>query len=139
MDFVLPFPETKNGNNGFLNVLKKLSKMIQIIPIKWKITAPEAAMKFKEHIYRNHGLPSEIISDRDSLFMSKFWKALFKSLGTKLVLFTAYHPQTDVQSEISSRKFEKMIGALANYKKVNWDEHLVDFEVVHNSAVNRTT
>ncbi len=101
--FVLPLPETKNGNSGILNVVCKLSKMIRITPIKSIITTPKVATKYKEHIYRNHGLPSKIISDRNSLFMSKFWKALFKSLGTTLAPSNAYHPQTDGQSEIANR------------------------------------
>ena len=139
MDFVIPLPETKNGNSGILNVVCKLSKMIRIIPIHYNINATAVAMKFKEHIYRNHGLPTKIISDRDSLFMSKFWKELFRSLGTKLAPSTAYHPQTDGQSEIANRKVEEMIRAFANYRKDNWDEHLIDFEVAYNSAVNSTT
>ena len=139
MDFIVPLPTTKNGNSGILTVVCKLSKMIRIIPIQATITAPEAAMKFKEHVYRNHGIPSKIISDRDKLFMSKFWKSLFTSLGTKLAPSSAYHPQTDGQSEIANRKIEEMIRAFTNYKKDNWDEHLVDFEVAYNSAVNSTT
>lgn len=139
MDFITPLPETKNGNSGILNVVCKLSKMIRIIPIKSNITAPETAMKFKEHVYRSHGFPSKIISDRDSLFMSKFWKSLFSSLGTKIAPSTAYHPQTDGQSEIANRKVEEMIRAFANYRKDNWDDHLVDFEVAYNSAVHNTT
>ncbi len=71
--------------------------------------------------------------------MSKFWRALFKSLGTKLALSTAYYPQIDGQSEIANRNVEEMIIAFTNYKKDNWDEHLVDFEVAYNSAVNSTT
>ena len=63
-------------------------------------------MKFKEHVYRNYVLSSKIVPDHDSLFMSKFWKALFKSLGTKLAPSTTYHPQIDGKSEIANRKVE---------------------------------
>lgn len=139
MDFILPLPRTKNGNEGILNLVDKLSKMIRLIPIDINISAPEVAYKFKQHVYRNHGLPSKIISDRDSIFMSKFWKTLFKSLGTKIAPSSAYHPQTDGQTEISNRKVEEMIRAFANFRKDNWDEHLVDFEVAINSAINSTT
>ncbi len=71
--------------------------------------------------------------------MSKLWKALFESLGTKLAPSTAYHPQTDGQFETANRKVEEMIRAFGNYKKDNWDDNLVDFEVARNSAVNSTT
>ena len=139
MDFIVPLPKTKCGYTGIMNVVCKLSKMIRLIPIEHTISAPETAMKFKEVVYRSHGLPKKIISDRDPIFMSKFWKTLFKSLGTKLAPSSAYHPQTDGQTEIANRKVEEMIRAFANYRKDNWDEHLVDFEVAYNSAINSTT
>ena len=66
--------------------------------------------------------------------MSKFWKSLLKSLKTKLALSSAYHPQTDGQSEIVNRKVEEMIRAFVNFQKDNWDDHLVDFEVGLESA-----
>ena len=139
MDLVLPLPETENENSGMLNVVDKLSKMMRIIAIKSNINPPEVAIKFKDYIYRNNGLPNKVISDRDGLFMSKFCKVLFYSLGTKLAPSTAYHPQTDGQSEISNRKVEEIIRAFANYKRDNWDDRLVDFEIAYISAVNSTT
>ena len=139
MDFIAPLPKTRSGFSGILTVVCKLSKMLRLIPVSHTISAPETAMKFKEVIYRNHGLPQKIISDRDPIFMSKFWTTLFKSLGTKLAPSSAYHPQTDGQSEIANRKIEEMIRAFANFRKDNWDEFLVDFEVAYNSATNATT
>jgi hypothetical protein len=139
MDFITPLQKSKNGNSAILTVVCKLSKMIRLIPTTLDVTAPKVALLFKEHIYRNHGIPEKIISDRDPIFMSKFWKCLFSSLKTKLAPSSAYHPQTDGQSEIANRKVEEMIRAFANFKKDNWDEHLVDFEVAYNSAVNSTT
>ena len=139
MDFITPLPTTKNGKTGILNVVCKLSKMIRLISLPKNTDAHTVARLFKQHVYRNHGLPSKIISDRDSIFMSKFWKSLFTSLGTKLSPSSAYHPQTDGQTEIANRKVEEMIRAFANFRKDNWDEHLVDFEVAYNSAVHSTT
>ena len=66
-----------------LSVVDKLSKMVRIIPIKSNITASEVAMKFNQHVYLNHDLPNKLISDRDSLFISKFCQALFEPFGTK--------------------------------------------------------
>lgn len=125
MDFIVPLPRTKNGNDGILNLVDELSKMIRLVPIVKVICAPSVAHKFKDHIYRNHGLSSKIKSDRDSIFMSKFWKALFKSQGTKIKPSSAYHPQTDGQTEISDRNVEEMIRAFSNFRKDNWDKHLV--------------
>ena len=139
MDFITPLPKTSRGHTGILNVVCKLSKMIRLIPLEQNSDAPYIAMRFKEHIYRNHGLPDKIISDRDSIFMSKFWDTLFTSLKTKLAPSTAYHPETDGQTEIANRKVEEMIRSFTNFRKDNWDEHLVDFEVAYNSAVHSTT
>lgn len=139
MDFITPLPMTKNGNTGILNVVCKLSKMIRLICLPKSVDAQIIAQLFKQHIYRHHGLPDKIISDRDPIFMSRFWKALFASLKTKISPSTAYHPQTDGQTEISNRKVEEMIRTYANFRKTNWDEHIVDVEVAYNSAVNSVT
>ena len=71
--------------------------------------------------------------------MNNFWKALFKSLGTKLAPSFAYHPQTDEQSEIDNRTIEKIIRSFTNVKKDNLEEHLIDVEIAYNSAANSTT
>ena len=72
-------------------------------------------------------------------FLSKFWKELFRLLGTKLRPSSAYHPETDGQTEIMNKKLEEMIRAFVNHKQENWDEHLIEFEVAYNSSVNATT
>ena len=71
--------------------------------------------------------------------MSKFWKALFKSLGTKLAPSSAYHPQTDAQSEIADRKVEEMIKGYVNCAKDNREKYIIDIEVAYSSALNRKT
>lgn len=139
LDFVLTLPETRSDKCAILNVVCKFSKMIRITPIKSNISAPGSSIKFKNHIYRNHRLPMKIISDRDSIFMSKFLKDLFRSLGPKLAPSTSYNLQTCSQSEIANRKVEETIRAFANDRKDNCDYHLIDFEVAYNSAVNSST
>ena len=139
MDFIGPLPKTKHGHTSILNVCDKLTKTLRVIPLPEHYDAKLIAQKFIAEIYRHHGLPTKIISDRDSIFLSKFWKTLFSLLGVKIAPSTAYHPQTDGQTEIVNRKIEEMIRAFVNYKKNNWDEHLVEFEVAYNSAVHSTT
>ena len=99
MDSVIPLPETAKGNSGILNVICKPSKMIRITPIKSNITAPEVAIKFKEHVHRNQGLPSKIISDRDSLFMSKFWKSYLGHLA-----LSRHHQPHIIPKQTANRK-----------------------------------
>ena len=139
MDFITPLPKTPRNHTGLLNVVDRLSKMIRLIPIPPKVDAPLVAKLFKDHVYRHHGLPQVIISDRDPIFMSKFWDTLFKLLNTKITPSSAYHPQTDGQTEIVNRKVEEMIRAFSKFDKTNWDENIVDFEVAYNSSVHSTT
>ena len=119
MDFIGPLPATKNGYRHILNVVDKLSKMLRIIPLPDNYDAVLVANKFIEHVYRNHGIPDKIICDRDPIFMSHFWKNLFKTLNVKISPSTAYHPQTDGQTEIVNRKLEEMIRSFVNYNKNN--------------------
>ena len=86
----------------------KLSKMVHFAACTKEITAMEYAQLFVDHVFRLHGLPEVIISDRDPRFTSKFWQSLFDLLGTDLRFSTAYHPQTDGQSE-------RMIQTLENF------------------------
>ena len=117
MDSIAPLPVTKQGFSGIMTIVCKLSKMLRLIHIEHTISAPETAMKLKEVIYRNHGLPQRIISDRDPIFMGKFWQTLFKSLGAKLAPSTAYHPQNDGQTETANRKLEELIRVFADFRK----------------------
>lgn len=125
---IKPLPITENGNQGIFVIVDRLSKMLRIIRFNTKRDAPNIAKLFMENFYRHHGLPSVIISDRDHIFMSKFWRSLIKSLETMTAQLSAYHPNTNGQTEILNRKKEKMIWGLANYDESNWDEHLMHFE-----------
>ena len=78
-----------------MNVVHKPSKMLRVIIIPDNYDETLVAKKFIKHIYRNHELSDKIISDRDSIFMSRFWKTLFRTLQVKISPSTAYHPQTD--------------------------------------------
>ena len=74
MDFITPLPETKSGHSAILVVVDRLSKQLHFIPITQDVNAQETAKLFKNHIYRHHGVPDTIISDRDKIFTSMFWK-----------------------------------------------------------------
>jgi hypothetical protein len=98
MDFIGPLPPSDHYN-CILVVINRLTKMAHFILTTMDISAPNIAQLFMDHIYHLHGLPETIVSDRDTHFTSKFWKALFTLLGTKLMFSTAFHPQTDGQTE----------------------------------------
>lgn len=139
MDFITPLPRSKKGNSGILVVVDRLSKMIHVVPFPKDPSAPEAAQLFLDHVYKYHGLPSVIICDRDPVFMSKFWYSLFHLLRTKITPSSAYHPETDGQTEIVNRKLEEMIRAYVDFDKSNWDLYLTHFEVAHNSSIHTST
>ena len=98
LDFIGPLPED-GGFNSILTMTNQLGADIQIVPTCTDIMAEDFAGIFFNEWYCKNGLPLDIVSDRDKLFMSKFWKALHKLTGVKLKMSTAYHPQTDDASE----------------------------------------
>jgi RNase H-like domain found in reverse transcriptase/Integrase zinc binding domain len=139
MDFITPLPKTDRGSAGLFVVVDRLSKLIRIAAPPANVTAPEVARLFHTHVYRNHGLPLEIISERDPIFMSKFWTRLFGMLRVKLRPSSAYHPETDGQTEVFNRKVEEILRCFVNNNQSNWDFLLVDLEFAYNSAPHSST
>ena len=94
MDFVFGLPATKKGNNDIWVIVDRLMKFTHFIPMKTrsKIHMAPLADLFVTEIVSRHGQTVSITSDRDSRFVSRFWKTLFESMGTKLQFSTAYHP-----------------------------------------------
>src|SRR5438046_6819022 len=88
---------------------------------------------------RLFGLPQRIVSDRDKLFMSQFWKALHKLLGIEIQASTAYHPQTDGSSERSNKTVIQALRNYVNRRQTDWTKHLIHVETAMNNSVNATT
>jgi len=98
MDFISGLPKSK-GKDVILVVIDKLIKYCHLIVLSYPYTASSVVERFLDTVYKLHGLPSKIIIDRDPLFTSTFWKDLMQRLGVQLNYNTAYHPQTDGQTE----------------------------------------
>jgi transposase InsO family protein len=139
MDFIVHLPKTKAGFDAIVVFVDTFSKMTHFAPTKTSATAPDTARLFFDHIFRLHGLPTSIVSDRDAKFTSKFWKTLFQTLGTKLAMSTAFHPQTDGQTERTNRTLEDMLRAFTSYRQDDWDLHLTAAEFACNNAPNAST
>ena len=112
-DLVPDLPES-NGFTAIVVFVDKLTKMVHLAGCVKEVTAMEYAQIFIDNVFRLHGLPEVIISDRDPQFTSKFWRALFDLLGTNLWFSTAFHPQTDGQSE---RMIQTLDNCLRSYVK----------------------
>ncbi|KAJ9529863.1 hypothetical protein QJQ45_022262 [Haematococcus lacustris] len=139
MDFIGPLPATPRGHTMIFTVVDKLSKMIHLIPTTTTATAHDTARLFFDHIFKHHGLPEAIISDRDPKFTSDFWTSLFHLTGTRLLLSSAYHPQTDGQTERANRTVEDMLRPYVNDHKSDWDQHLAAVEFAYNSSEHAGT
>jgi hypothetical protein len=99
MDFVVGLPKAPGGQDSVWVVIDRLTKSAHFIPFHIIDSVPNLAEMYNRDIVRLRGVPISIVSDRDSRFTSRFWKCLQDALGTKLNISTAYHPQTDGQSE----------------------------------------
>jgi hypothetical protein len=99
MDMVVKLPRTKHGNDSVLVFVDRLSKYVHFIPTTEQLSARGFARLFVQNVVANHGLPQEVISDRGTTWNNKFWKHVCRMVGVKHCMSTAYHPQTDGQTE----------------------------------------
>lgn len=139
MDLITSLPPSRNGFDAIFVVVDKYSKMIHCLPTTTTVTAPQLAHLFMREIVRHHGLPSSIVSDRDPRFTSSFWTQLWKQFGTTLAMSTAYHPQSDGQTERANRSVEDMLRHYVDKKQKDWDEHLTAVEIAYNNSKQIST
>ena len=109
MDLITSLPKTAAGNDSILVVVDRLSKIAHFIPVQETISAPKLAKVFEKEVVRLHGVPRSIVTDRDPKFISEFWAKFTAKLGIKRCLSTAYHPQTDKQTERTNQTIERLL------------------------------
>ena len=111
MDFIVGLPKTHKAYTVIWVVIDRLTKSAHFLPGKATYTVDNLAQLYVKEIIRLHGVPVFIVLDRDSRFTSAFWRELHKKLGTRLDFSTAFHPQTDGQTECLNQILENMLCA----------------------------
>ncbi|WVZ96332.1 LOW QUALITY PROTEIN: hypothetical protein U9M48_041987 [Paspalum notatum var. saurae] len=127
MDFISAF-------DSIWVIVDRLSKVAHFIPVKERYTGQDLAELFMARIICLHGVPKRILSDRGTQFTSRFWKKLHEAMGTKLDFSSAYHPQTDGQTERVNQILEDMLRACALSNKKSWDKSLPYAEFSYNKS-----
>ena len=134
MDFITDLP-VSNGFTCILVILDRFTKMGHFIPFPKVPSATDTASAFMNNIFRFHGLPSEIISDRGTQFTSEFWSSICKSLKIKMKLASPFHHQTNGLTERVNSVIEQYLRCYANFKDTDWFKFLYLAEFSYNNAV----
>ena len=139
LDLITQLPRSKSGHDAIVVFVDKLTKMIHYVPTQTNVTAPQLATLFLQHVVKLHGVPDSILSDRDPRFTAHFWRAFWAQLGSTLTMSTAYHPQTDGQTERANRTLEEMLRAYVSWRQTDWDVYLPTLEMAYNSSKQVST
>jgi hypothetical protein len=134
MDFITGLPRSTKHDDAIMVVVEKLSKAAQFIPVKSTCKEIDIVYIFMKEIFRLHGMPKEIISDRDTKFTSKFWKSLFVGFETKLVFSKTYHPQTDGKIEMVNQVVGDILRMHVMHQPKKWEDYLPLVELAYNNG-----
>lgn len=138
MDFITDLPASREST-CILVVVDRLTKMAHFVACPSLSTAEELASLFWRNIFRLHGLPDDIVSDRGSQFVSRFWKRFLELLGIKSSLSTAFHLQSDGQTERVNQILDQYLRCFSSYQQDNWSDLLPSAEFAYNNATQDST
>jgi hypothetical protein len=139
LDLITALPRTRRGNDAILVFVDRLSKMVHLAPCKKSVTAAGCADLFFRHVVRLHGAPDSIVSDRGTTWVNAFWEQMCARWQIKQKLSSAFHPQTDGQTERMNRTLEETLRHYVDTGRADWDEHLPCAEFAINDSVNSST
>uniref|UniRef100_A0A3P9IIZ6 Gypsy retrotransposon integrase-like protein 1 n=1 Tax=Oryzias latipes TaxID=8090 RepID=A0A3P9IIZ6_ORYLA len=137
MDFITGLPVSR-GKAVILTIIDRFSKLAHAIPLQRLPSAKELATLVSQHLFRLHGLPLSITSDRGPQFIAAFWKEFCNLLGIKVSLSSGFHPQTNGQVERYNQDLETSLRAMRGKNPKTWSSQLPWIEYAHNSLVNST-
>ena len=138
LDFITDLPVSK-GFDAILTVVDRFTKMAHFLPCTKSITSQETADLVMREVFKHHGLPDDIISDRGPQFISKFWKHMFKLLHISVKLSSGYHPETNGQTERTNQTLEQYLRCFINYQQDDWVDYMHLAEFAYNNSTHSST
>ncbi|GJZ80474.1 putative reverse transcriptase domain-containing protein [Tanacetum coccineum] len=134
VDFVTKLPRTQSGNDTIWVIIDRLTKFAHFLPMRETDPMDKLARLYLKKVVTRHGIPVSIICDRDPRFTSNFWRLFQKAMGTRLDMSTAYHSETDGQSERTIQTLEDMLRACVIGFGNGWEGHLSLIEFSYNNS-----
>ena len=138
MDFIEGLPMSR-GYNVILVVVDRFSKYCHFLTMTHPYTTSTLAIIFMDNIFKLHGMPHSIVSDRDAIFTSRFWQEMFQLSGTKLLMSSVYHPQLDGQTEVVNKWLEGYLRCFAGDRPKDWVNWLSMAEWAYNTSEHSST
>jgi len=138
IDLITGLPES-NGFNAILVIVDRFSKMILLVAIRDTLTSFQTAEIYRDHVWSKHRLPKKVISDRGPQFAAQFMKDLHKLIKVEMNLSTAFHPQTDGQTERINQEVEQYLRLFINHRQTDWNNWLSCAEFSYNDKVHSST
>ena len=139
LDFITGLPKSRNGNDAILTLVDTVSKMAHFIPTKTTVSAAETVELLADRLVRYHGFPTALISDRDTRFVSELWANFCERFKIKRALSSAWHPQTDGQTERVHRTLEQILRTYIQTDESAWEGLLPAAELAYNCTVHNST
>ena len=124
MDLITDLTRTSNGNDSIRVVIDRLSNMVHLVALTKSCTAESIAAAYEKEVFRLHGIPKTIVSDRDVCFTSRFWRTLNERFKARLAMSIKYHPQTDGQTESANGVLEDTLRHFVGPFQSDWEDRL---------------
>jgi len=136
---ITDLPVLGRGHDCVVTFANHMTKRVHWRTCTITIDATAFALIFNDDIVHLHGVPQEVVSDRDVRFTADYWREVARILKTKLLMSRAFHPKMDGLSEDSNKMVVRYLRAFATHDQANWDDHLTQAEYTYNSSVHRST